>query len=289
VPARLRKFSKLWKKVSCAGPAIANGGKRANWEFMVVLEGRQKFLAPTGKQPLNEPFQSNSMWICPPGSDHGWSIPPGEASWVFVMHFAFIPPSLEQLLLGTKYGCIKLCTEDGQRLRELLIKLVPHYQTPNFASSLYFQAALCEISAIYIEHSFLAKTPAFDDSALKVAQVMAWFRENLSGNASVSDAAASIGVSAGHLQRMFVSELGRPPKVIFKEIVMERARELLLQSNLSRKEVAILCGFEGFSQFYRAFHQFHGSTPSDWLKGKIYGTTRPLPKWAREEENLPEE
>jgi AraC-like DNA-binding protein len=284
VPARLRKFSKLWKEVACAGPAVASAGKRQNWEFMVVLEGRQKLLAQTGKPPLNEPFQSHSMWICPPGSDHGWIVPPGESSWIFVMHFASIPPSLEQVLSGTKYGYVKFCAEEGRRLKELLFRVVPHYHNPVFASSLYFQAALCELSAFYIEHSSLAKTPTFDDSARKVAQVMTWFRENLSNKASVSAAASSIGVSPGYLQRLFVRELGRPPKVIFKETVMERARELLLQSNLSRKEVATLCGFEGFSQFYRAFHRFHGNTPSEWVKGKMYGASKTLPMWARKEE-----
>ena len=289
VPPQLRKFSKLWKEVASTEPAVGSGVKRQNWEFMVALEGRQKLVSHNGRNLLNKSFQSQSLWICPPGSDHGWSVPPGESSWVFVMHFASIPPTLEQFLSRTKYGCVHFGSEEGQRLKEMLFRVVPHYHNPIFASSLYFQAVLCELSAFYIEHSSLAKTPAFDDSARKVAQVMRWFRENLSDATSVSAAAASIGVSPGYLQRLFVSELGKPPKVVFKEIVMERARELLLQSNLSRKEVAILCGFAGFSQFYRAFHRFHGDTPTDWVKGKMYGTSKTLPVWAREEEKLTED
>lgn len=280
VPEKLRRDAALWKEVAFIGTAVPGGFKRANWEFMFVLDGRQKRVGFADSSPLKEEYRSHSLWISPPGSDHGWEVPPGEASWVFVLHFASIPAALEQILSPNKSGCVAFLPEEAQMLKKLLIRVVPHYHRPKFSSSFLFQSLLHELSFFYAEHSSMARVPIFDDAARKVERVVSWFRENLAKKGSVAEAAASIGVSQGYLRRLFIAELGVSPKTVFSNILMERARELLLRPDLSRKEVATLCGFEGFSQFYRAFRKFHGASPSEWVRGEGYGKVRTLPVWS---------
>lgn len=86
----------------------------------------------------------------------------------------------------------------------------------------------------------------------------------------------AVGISTAYMRKLFIQVHGKSPKEVFTEITMARARHLLLRPDLSKKEVAVKCGFNAFSQFYRAFTQHVGVTPSEWVLGKNYGSGNSL-------------
>ena len=85
--------------------------------------------------------------------------------------------------------------------------------------------------------------------------------ENIQSPLSPSVIAADIGISTRQLERLFGKFLNTSPKKYFMELRLERARNLLLQTESSVTEVAFACGFESAGHFSRVYRATFGITP----------------------------
>ncbi|MEY4752365.1 MAG: hypothetical protein RJA44_40 [Pseudomonadota bacterium] len=78
---------------------------------------------------------------------------------------------------------------------------------------------------------------------------------------SVRRLAEQCGCTADHLSHLFSRHGGEHLAALINRLRMERAARLLLESELSGKEIAWACGFAGPSYFIRTFRQHYGTTP----------------------------
>ncbi len=79
---------------------------------------------------------------------------------------------------------------------------------------------------------------------------------------SQSELAAYVGLSRRQLQRLFQRYLGCTPSRQYLQIRLQRARELLHQTNMSLVEIASLTGFVSSSHFSKSYKEFYGYSPS---------------------------
>ena len=79
--------------------------------------------------------------------------------------------------------------------------------------------------------------------------------------ADVAAIARRLRVSVGKLERAFKTEFDMGPAEYLRRARMERARDLLVHSGMSVREVGLACGYESFSSFVRAFRSAFGETP----------------------------
>lgn len=77
----------------------------------------------------------------------------------------------------------------------------------------------------------------------------------------VAAIAGQLGISIGKLERSFKAELGLGPAGYYRNLRMERARDLLDHSTMSIREIGLVCGYASFSAFVRAFRKTYGETP----------------------------
>jgi transcriptional regulator GlxA family with amidase domain len=70
-----------------------------------------------------------------------------------------------------------------------------------------------------------------------------------------------IGISTRQLERLFGKYLNTSPRKYFMEMRLERARNLLVQTESSVTEVALACGFESPGHFSRVYRSAFGVTP----------------------------
>jgi AraC family transcriptional regulator of adaptative response / DNA-3-methyladenine glycosylase II len=80
--------------------------------------------------------------------------------------------------------------------------------------------------------------------------------------------AARLGVTARHLRRMFVSELGQTPKQVADAHRLNFARKLVVETGLPLTRVAHAAGFGSLRRFNDAFLRRFGRNPSALRKGK---------------------
>lgn len=74
--------------------------------------------------------------------------------------------------------------------------------------------------------------------------------------------AGELGITVRQLQRLFRRFVGRSPHQVYTELRLEKARSLLLQTDMPVIEVAFACGFKSQSNFSRSYRQKYGVSPS---------------------------
>ncbi len=87
----------------------------------------------------------------------------------------------------------------------------------------------------------------------------------------VEELCAAIGVSSGHLHRVFRDHYGTGPARCFELIRLARGAVALQRSNSGLAEVARLVGFTNPYHFSRRFRQAYGCPP-----GRYRGTAEPV-------------
>jgi AraC-like DNA-binding protein len=83
----------------------------------------------------------------------------------------------------------------------------------------------------------------------------------------IEDVARELGVSARTLQRR-LSETGATFQQLTQEARRELARHYLLNSGLELNQTAYLLGYEDAHSFFRAFHDWEGTSPGAWRARK---------------------
>jgi transcriptional regulator GlxA family with amidase domain len=73
--------------------------------------------------------------------------------------------------------------------------------------------------------------------------------------------ARDVGLSTRQLERLFRRYLDRSPKRYYMELRLGRARNLLMQTDMSVIEVALACGFASPSHFSKCYRAHYGATP----------------------------
>jgi AraC family transcriptional regulator, glycine betaine-responsive activator len=69
------------------------------------------------------------------------------------------------------------------------------------------------------------------------------------------------GLSLRQVQRMFQESLDTTPTKYYLQLRLRRARELLLQSQMSITQISVSCGFQSTCHFSKSYRALYGRTP----------------------------
>lgn len=81
---------------------------------------------------------------------------------------------------------------------------------------------------------------------------------------SMSEIAAAVGMSRRQLERLFKVNTGRSPALVYRKIRMERARQLVMNTNASLLEIALEVGFDNNPAFSKQFRSEFGQSPTQF-------------------------
>ncbi|SET29097.1 GlxA family transcriptional regulator [Oceanicella actignis] len=95
----------------------------------------------------------------------------------------------------------------------------------------------------------------------KLAQVIRMMNENIEEPISAAALAEAAGMSTRQLERLFRRYLDRSPKRYYLELRLEKARRLLLQTDMSVINIALACGFTSPSHFSKCYRSRYNRTP----------------------------
>ncbi len=95
----------------------------------------------------------------------------------------------------------------------------------------------------------------------KLALVIGRMEANIEEPVSPADLAEDVGMSTRQLERLFRRYLNRSPKRYYMEIRLQKARNLLMQTEMSVINVALACGFASPSHFSKCYRAHYQTTP----------------------------
>ncbi|MEX0319872.1 MAG: GlxA family transcriptional regulator [Ruegeria sp.] len=93
--------------------------------------------------------------------------------------------------------------------------------------------------------------------------------ENRIEGLTVDELVERFGISRRQIERTFNSITGMPPTQFIKRKRLEKARDLLNQTNMSVMDVAIATGFGSVANFSKSFTRQYGVRPSQCIKSQF--------------------
>ena len=101
----------------------------------------------------------------------------------------------------------------------------------------------------------------------RIQDVQAELQNAFAESLTTAALAKKLGISREHLSKSFRAETGRTLQDYREEQRLNEALSLLLKSNLSCTEIAVLCHYGSYSSFFRSFKK-HYHLPPEMFREK---------------------
>jgi AraC family transcriptional regulator, arabinose operon regulatory protein len=137
-----------------------------------------------------------------------------------------------------------------------------------YANWLQASHALAHLLALLIARRHEQVPHASSDVAKKVAQCIIYMSEHLDRPMRVSELAALANLSPTHFAVLFKQQAGCSPRDYLRLLRIHSARQLLNDSELSVKEIAVRIGYEDPFHFSRQFKAFQGVSPNAYRQAR---------------------
>ncbi|MFW6364256.1 MAG: AraC family transcriptional regulator [Spirochaeta sp.] len=144
-------------------------------------------------------------------------------------------------------------------LKNCFISGDPHLQQAGVYKLLSF---ICELYAGEVA----TRKETDRDFNILLEQAIALFQENLFRHTTLQEVHQKLGVSKEYLIRLFNRHLHTTPMRYFTKLKIEAAASMLIDSNLSLKEIAYELGFSSPFHLSKRFKEYTGITPSTYRK-----------------------
>jgi AraC family transcriptional regulator len=152
------------------------------------------------------------------------------------------------------------------QIEALGMMLLAELKQENSGSRLYIES-LTNVLAVHLLRQYAAAKPRLTiyEGGLperQLLQVLEYINSHLDQDIKLADLAALLGMSQFHFSHLFKQSIGTAPYQYLLQQRVERAKQLLQQTDQSIMEIAFLCGFNSHSHLSKQFRQLTGMTPT---------------------------
>lgn len=162
-------------------------------------------------------------------------------------------------------GIIKLSFGPGSRPRSLVRRMVGGKDEKSQASEEVYAHLLLALF-VEIELILLGTGPDAQELPELIGRIKSYLDENYAQSLSLDILSAKFNVSKFHMSREFKKYVGKSPNDYLIDRRLERARELLLDSDAGIAEIAAEVGVPNTNHFLYLFKKREGMTPTAYRK-----------------------
>lgn len=151
-------------------------------------------------------------------------------------------------------------------LESIGMMLLTELQEENVGGTLYIES-LANILAVHLLRQYSVTKPRLGiyEGGLperQLIQVLEYINEHLNQNIKLADLAQLLDISQFHFSHLFKQSMGTAPYQYLLQQRVERAKQLLKQTNLEIMDIALECGFNSHSHLSKQFRQLTDMTPT---------------------------
>ncbi|MEO9683754.1 MAG: GlxA family transcriptional regulator [Tateyamaria sp.] len=154
----------------------------------------------------------------------------------------------------------RLTTAGGTSSIDLMLKLIANHHGEQLANSVADQLIYSSIRTDQ-DTQRLSVPTRIGVRHPKLSQVIQIMEQNIEEPISPSILAKDVAMSTRQLERLFRRYLNRSPKRYYMELRLQKARNLLMQTDMSVINVALACGFASPSHFSKCYRAHYDTTP----------------------------
>jgi AraC family transcriptional regulator len=151
------------------------------------------------------------------------------------------------------------------QVEAIALMLLAELQQEKSGSRLYIES-LTNVLAVHLirQHTTTQPhLPVYEGglSQRQLSHVLDYIHNHLDRDIKLTDLANLLGMSQFHFSYLFKRSIGTSPYQYLLQQRIERAKQLLKQSDRSIMDIALECGFNSHSHLTKTFRQLTGITP----------------------------
>lgn len=154
----------------------------------------------------------------------------------------------------------RMTTAGGTSSIDLMLKLIADHHGEDLANAVADQLIYSSIRTDQ-DTQRLSVPTRIGVRHPKLSQVIQMMESNIEEPISPAILARDVGMSTRQLERLFRRYLNRSPKRYYMELRLQKARNLLMQTDMSVINVALSCGFASPSHFSKCYRAHYDTTP----------------------------
>jgi AraC-like DNA-binding protein len=258
---------------------VAESGASYDWhfhafeEFTLVTEDRA-LIGFAGKKHVLEP---NTLCLYRRGEPHGGWCPPGHAHRSWVVHFSGSEEFYRQVDLLAQPNPLRriwaLSAEQAKEFRWFFLQILTE-RTKHQEHNIMAESAWLRLLLILVHRWAKGETPAnLPPAEIQPEVSRLWHLVN-SSVGKPEEFVKQIHQIPNYdsLRHAFRKAFGCSPRDLMQSLRIQQAKNLLLETSLSVKEISLRLGYPRQHEFTRAFHQQVGVAPSSWRSDPIRST-----------------
>lgn len=175
--------------------------------------------------------------------------------------------TLSEEIMGKRLSQLKLVQQSSDPVAHNLVQaLLPAVHQPGQADAIFVEHVMLALSA------HVMRRYGNDDGGPSPASMPPWqerrakeyMASRLAQDVSLEDVAQACGMSRSHFARTFKKSTGMAPFEWMRHERINRAKQMLQDSDVPLICIAVECGFTDQSHFTRVFTKLVGTTPRAW-------------------------
>jgi len=99
--------------------------------------------------------------------------------------------------------------------------------------------------------------------------LLSYINQNYNKNLSLDELSKQVDMSKFYLCRLFKESLKMSPVEYINKVRIDKAMELLINTDMSISEIAFECGFNNISYFIKVFRKYMHTTPLKFRKQNL--------------------
>ncbi len=170
---------------------------------------------------------------------------------------------------GSNLEILENWTAEDGLIRQLGLTLRSELQAGN-SDKLYLESLINFLSVHLIKNYSTQEKPLKEFQGglgkRKLNKIVEYINDDLNKDLSLQELASLVEISPYHFARQFKKSTGLPPRQYIICTRVERAKQLLLQGDLTIAQVAYIVGFSHQSHLNRHFKRWLGITPKVFVE-----------------------
>lgn len=239
--------------------------KNDGTKIIFIQEGQTAFLINGQKLTV----ERGDLLIIHPFTEHHLRPLSEEPFKAYVLSFLHLELSElpKGFLTSPDQPCLYKAQENYMTIEKYLENIEEEIKIGAFGSEELVSSILVTLLIKILR--FIHSDTNSDRKASMSEKIVKYIKENYNRDLSLDELASIVFVNPYHLAHTFKSEIGVPPIQFLIQYRIEKAKEILIHTNMPVREIAFKVGYPNANYFNSLFKKFTGLSP-----GKFRKTTR---------------
>ncbi len=237
--------------------------------LVIPLKQPVRFYRRIGGELQEQTLAPGSTTITPGGADHTVRTATDNGLYdtihFYIRHETLAEIHAEMFDTGETFTLPPFIGVVDLTLQSIALEIQKMLASPERSDAIHAETLSRTLASCLVRRHAAGRRPAPQPrgglSSRQLGRALAYIEESLDETVSLSAIASAAGLNAGQFGREFKKNMNLTPHEYVVKARVDRARFLLLSTELSLAEIALRCGFSHQQHMTRIVHRVVGLTP----------------------------